>query len=578
MSVLFFGEMRRNVNDPHDPDADEFVLSKGHGAPILYAALRRSGCVDEDILTLRQHGSPYEGHPMPRSLPWVKVATGSLGQGLSVGVGMALAARKSHRKSRVYVLLGDSELAEGSVFEALQLAAFYGLSNLCAVADVNRLGQSGPTMLGHDMRAYRRRYEALGSQALPVDGHNVDLMRIAFDRARMEKKRPSIILAKTTKGKGVSFLEDREDYHGKPVSPEDLEKALAEIPEPKMPKVSVKSPRGAKPRRRVVEQPEAFRYEKGKEKATRAAYGSAVARLAKADPRIIALDGEVSNSTKSELVREQTPDQYIEGFIAEENLVGMALGMSVRGLKPFVSSFAAFLTRAHDQIRMAGYSSANVTFAGSHAGVSIGEDGPSQMGLEDLAMFRAVYGSTILYPCDAVSTERLVEAALKAGGIKYIRTTRPKTPVIYDNREEFPLGDFKVLRRSDGDQAVVVGAGVTLHEALEAHDRLGEIGIPVAVVDCYSVKPFKAEKLARLAERSGQRVIVAEDHAPEGGMGEMISRALNGNGGNGFSITCLAVSKMPRSGKPEELLAEQGIDAKAIVDTVEALIHLEKGA
>lgn len=573
MSVLFFDEMRFNPADPRDADADEFVLSKGHAAPILYAALKRAGCVAEDPMTLRTLGSPFEGHPRPGALAWVKVATGSLGQGLSVGVGMALAIRKQGRRSRVYVLLGDGELAEGSVFEAMELGAFNGLGNLCAVADINRLGQSRPTMLQHDLEAYRRRFEGLGWHTVVLqDGHDVEALRRAFAEARGVGDRPTVIVARTLKGKGVSFLEDRDGFHGTAVAQRDLARALAEIPAPAMPRVAIREPERVAVQMPRAETPRRFQYRRGEQEATRAAYGKALARLAEADPLIIALDGDVSNSTKSDAVLQLRPDQYVEGFIAEQNLVGMALGMAVKGFKPFVSSFAAFLTRAHDQIRMAAYSDAHMTFVGSHAGVSIGQDGPSQMGLEDLAMFRAILGSTVLYPSDAVATERLVEQTLRIPGLKYIRTSRPKTPILYDSTEEFPVGDFKVVRQSDTDSAVLVGAGVTLHEALKAADLLRGRGVAVAVVDCYSVKPFPADKFARLVERSGRRVVVAEDHFPEGGIGEMIRGALSGTG---FEVICLAVGKMPRSAEPEALLAEQGIDAAGIARAVEALAPVE---
>jgi transketolase len=570
VSVLFFHEMRYDVGDPNNPDMDEFVLSKGHAAPILYAALHRAGCTEEDPMTLRQFGSPYEGHPMPSALPWVKVATGSLGQGLSVGVGMAFAARLRRTKNRICVLLGDSEAAEGSVWEAAEIASHAGLKNLCAIVDVNRLGQSRPTMLEHDMRTYRRRFEAFGWNAIVVNGHSVEALLDAFSRAKAEKQRPTVILAKTFKGRGVSFLEDKEGWHGTPVGKADLEKALSEIPEPTMPQFKITPPRRSNGQSLRSKPPKPFQYEKGKPVATRDAYGNALARLAETDPLLVALDGEVSNSTKSDKILKTAPERYIEGYIAEQNLVGMALGLSAKGFRPFASTFAAFFTRAHDQIRMAALSSAGITFVGSHAGVSIGEDGPSQMGLDDLAMFRALPGSMVLYPSDAVSTERLVELALATRGINYIRTTRPKTPVIYDSGEAFAPGDFKVVRQSGNDQAVLVGAGVTLHEALRAHESLSARGINVAVIDCYCLKPFDAAKFIQVVENSGRRVVVAEDHHIEGGLGEMICRALSGSG---VPVICLAVEKLPHSGPAEALLADQGIDAKSITRAVSELLE-----
>ena len=569
MSVLFFWEMTYDMDNPHDPDNDEFILSKGHAAPILYAALARAGCTEADVMTLRTFGSPFEGHPMPGMLNWVKVATGSLGQGLSVGVGMALAAQMQMRKYRTYVLLGDSEVAEGSVYEALQLAVHYNLDNLCAIIDVNRLGQSGETMLGHNIESYRNRFASFGSKVISVDGHNIPQLISALSEAQKIKKKPTVIVAQTLKGKGVSFLEDKEGWHGKALGDEQLEKALKEMPDLPIPRIPIKKP--AKTTFPIKKSNTAIevKYKKGEMVPTRQAYGSALVKLCQKNNLIVATDGEVKNSTFAEKLFKANPQRFVEAYIAEQNMVSMALGMSVKGFNVFASSFAAFLSRAHDQIRMAALSEASLTLVGSHAGVSIGEDGPSQMGLEDIALFRSLPGSIVLYPSDAVSTEKLVELASNTKGLKYIRNSRPKTPVIYGNDEHFPIGEFKVLRKSDRDQAVVIGAGITLHESLEAHKELKNQGIPVAVVDCYCIKPFNAENLLELVKKCGNKLVVVEDHYLEGGIGEMISKALTNSP---VAIECLAVKKIPHSGKSGELLKDQSIDKSAIVRAIIKLV------
>lgn len=569
MSALFFNEMKYDTKNPFDQDNDEFILSKGHAAPILYSCLYRAGCVKKDLMTLRQFGSPYEGHPLPSALKWIKVATGSLGQGLSVGVGIALAAKLQGRKFRTYVLLGDSESAEGSVYEAFELAAHYNLNNLCAIIDVNRLGQSGETMLGHNISKYKKRFYGFGCNVISVDGYNVNQILNAFEKARKETKKPTVILAKTFKGKGVSFLEDKEGWHGKALNEEQLKQALAELPNPKNPKIKISNPEKVKINFRKPRNVIETNYKSKEMIATREAYGKALVKLAKENDWIVATDGEVKNSTHAEEMLKVRPDRYIEAYIAEQNMVGMALGLSVKGFTVFASSFACFLSRAHDQIRMAALSNASITLVGSHAGISIGEDGPSQMGLEDLAMFRALPGSIVLYPSDAVSTEKLVQLASNVSGLKYIRITRPKTPVIYSNYDLFPLGDFKVLRSSNNDKVVVVGAGVTVHEALKANIILEKSGINICVVDCYCIKPFDNQKFLNLVKRSGNKVVVVEDHYPEGGIGEMIMYAL---AGENILIKSLAVKKIPHSGKPEVLLDKYGINDKAIIKAVKGLI------
>jgi transketolase len=568
MAVLFFDEMRFDPKDPHARNADTFVLSKGHAAPILWAALKEAGAITEDLLTLRRLDSPLEGHPTPLS-PWVKVATGSLGQGLSAAVGMAIGRRLDGIPARVYCLLGDGEMAEGSVWEAAQMASFNKLDNLCAVVDVNALGQSGPTMLQHNLDSYLAKFVAFDWSAVAVDGHNVDEIRRAFEKARATKGRPTAIIARTFKGRGVSFLEAKPNWHGKPLKKgEELQKALSEVGDPKV-SVSV----GA----RTVEAPPRPRrefslddpalapaYQAGQDVATREAYGAALVKLGKVSPDVVVLDAEVKNSTFAEKFKDAFPDRFVECYIAEQNMAGAALGLATEGKIPFASTFACFLSRAFDQIRMAGYSRPrHLVFAGSHVGVSIGEDGPSQMGLEDLAMFRTVFGSTVFYPSDAVSAERLTALAAKTEGIVYIRTSRPKTKVLYPNTESFTVGGSKVVRSSPKDSATVVAAGVTVYEALKAADQLAKEGVAIRVIDLYSVKPLDEATLRRAADET-KRLITVEDHAPAGGIGEAVAAL-------GLSPRILAVRKMPRSGKPEELLRFSEIDAPAILSAVKAL-------
>lgn len=569
MSVLFFNQMKYDVRNPFNPDNDEFVLSKGHAAPILYSALYRAGCVSKDLMTLRKFASPLEGHPVPNSLRWIKVATGSLGQGLAVGVGMALAAKMQGRSCKAYVLMGDSECAEGSVYEALALAAYYKLDNLYVIVDINRLGQSRETMLGHDIESYEARFRELGAEPIPVNGHDVTEIMNAFEEARNLEAAPRIILAKTYKGKGVSFLEDKEGWHGKPLNQEELVKALAEVPQPKMPRIKINKPQKTEANLKKAWAPIIPDYALGQQVATREAYGNALVKLAQKNDVFVALDAEVSNSTFSEKLAKAYPQKYVECFIAEQTMIGIALGLSVKGFDVFASTFAAFLTRAHDQIRMAALSNANMTICGSHVGVSIGEDGPSQMGLDDIAMFRAIPGSMVFYPSDAVSTEKLVELASKAKGIKYIRTTRPRTPVLYNKKERFELGGFKILQESKEDRVAIIGAGITVHEALKAHDALQQNGINARVIDLYCVKPLNSKKLVDEVRKSNNQVIIVEDHYPQGGIGEVLSRKLNNYG---IRIECLAVSKVPGSGKPEELMRYVGIDAEAIIKTAKNML------
>jgi len=561
MSVLFFNEMAYDIKKPSNPDNDEFILSKGHAAPILYSSLKRAGCINENLNSLRKLNSDLEGHPVPNSLKWIKVGTGSLGQGLSVGLGFAFAAKLQERTFRTYVLLGDSEIAEGSIYEALQIAGHYKLNNLCAIIDVNRLGQRGETMLGHQVEAYRRRFESFGWNSRTIDGHNLNQIINAFDEAR-KSERPFVIIAKTIKGKGVSFLENMGGWHGKALDKIQLKKALAEIPNKKVQKIEIKKPEKSTPKEEIRKRFENNSYRIGKEIATREAYGNALASLTKSNSNILVLDGEVSNSTMSEKVKGKNPGQFVECYIAEQNMIGMTLGLSVKGFDVFASSFSAFLTRAHDQLRMSAVSKANFTVCGSHSGISIGKDGVSQMGLEDIGMFRSLPNSTIFYPSDAVSTEKLTKLSSELKGIKYIRTTRPKTKVIYDNKEKFSVGDFKILKQSDKDKVVLVGAGITAHECIKAYKELKNKKIPAAVVDLYCIKPFNQKNFIDFVRKHGNALVVSEDHYAEGGIGEMLSSKLNNSG---IKIKTIVVREIPHSGEKDELLRRYGINWEAIV-------------
>ncbi len=570
MAALFFGHMRYNAKNPHYYNNDRFILSKGHAAPILYAAWAETGLFPtEDLLTLRKYGSDLEGHPTPR-LPFVDVATGSLGQGLSVGAGMALAARLDKLDYNTYVLLGDGELAEGSVWEAASFAGIYKLNNLIAIVDANRLGQSQATAFGHDIGVYAKRFDAFGWRVESIDGHDLEEIAEVLSGVGLDDK-PLVIIAKTYKGAGVSFLQDREGWHGKPLNKEEAVKAIAElqpsaksgigvaIPAPnQLPAPNNAAPAGYPP----------VSYKPGDSVATREAFGNALARIGEADQRVVALDGDTKNSTYSEKFLKKFPERFIECFIAEQNMVGVAVGFGARGKVPFASTFACFFTRAYDQIRVAGISQANLKLAGSHVGISIGEDGPSQMGLEDLAMMRAIAGSTVLYPADAVSAEKLVEQMALAKGVCYLRTSRPKTPVIYKNDEAFPIGGAKVLRQNAGDKATVVAAGVTLFEALKAADALKNEGIGVTVIDAYSIKPLGKDIIRGAAAKTNNTVVTVEDHYAEGGLGDAVAGELSSAG---IKVHKLAVMALPRSGKPEELLAHFGIDAAAIVKKVKSL-------
>jgi transketolase len=571
VAALFFGHMRYDPKDPRYHNNDRFILSKGHAAPLLYAAWAENGFVPVSELTkLREWGSDLEGHPTPR-LPFVDVATGALGQGLSVGVGMALSACLDGLDFRTYVLLGDGECAEGSVWEAASLAGVCQLNNLIAIIDVNRLGQSQPTAFGHRLEVYQKRFDAFGWRTEVIDGHDMEEIVEVLAAAGLGKQ-PLAIIAKTTKGHGVSFIDDKEGWHGKALSKEEAAQALAELQPKAGSGLSVEIPaptRVASPNHQPPATYPSLAYKLGDKVATREAYGNALVRLGEADPRIVAMDGDTKNSTFSEKFYKKFPDRFVECFIAEQNMIGVALGFGVLGKIPFASTFAAFFTRAHDQIRMAGVSMSNLKLAGSHVGVSIGEDGGSQMGLEDLAMMRALPGSVVLYPSDAVSAEKLVEQMVKAKGIAFLRTSRPKTPIIYDNAEEFPIGGAKVLKQAASDKITVVAAGVTLFEALKAADTLSKDGLGITVIDAYSVKPLGKDVIRAAAQKTNNTVLTVEDHYPEGGLGDAVASELSTDG---IKVHKLAVFELPHSGKPEELLANYGIDAAAIVRKVKALV------
>jgi len=572
VAALFFGHMRFDPKNPHYHNNDRFILSKGHAAPLLYAAWAEAGAFPvEDLQKLRTIGSDLEGHPTPR-LPFVDVATGSLGQGLSVGVGMALAARLDNLDYRTYVLLGDGEIAEGAVWEAASLAGVYKLNNLIAVVDVNRLGQSQPTAFEHNIEIYRKRFAAFGWRVEDLaDGHDLEEILEVLSGVGLNDQ-PLVILAKTYKGAGVSFLQDKGGWHGKALSQDEATKAIAELqPSSKSASgVTIPAPTQlAAPANNAPASYPPLTYKPGDSVATREAYGSAIARIGETDARIVAMDGDTKNSTFADKFAKKFSDRFTECYIAEQNMVGVAVGLGARGKVPFASTFACFLARGYDQIRVAGISSANLKLAGSHVGVSIGEDGPSQMALEDLAMMRAIAGSVVLYPSDAVSTEKLVEQMASARGIHFLRTSRPKTPVIYGNDEQFPIGGAKVVRQNAGDKVTVVGAGVTLHEALKAADMLAKEGLGITVIDAYSIKPLGKDVILAAATKTNHLVVTVEDHYAEGGLGDAIAGELSAHG---VKVTKLAVRELPRSGKPDELLAKYGIDAAAIVQQVKALV------
>jgi transketolase len=570
--LLFGGTFRFEPQEPRHPNNDRLIFSKGHASSLLYSLWTAAGMLTEvDLKTYRQFGSPLEGHPTPR-FKYADAATGSLGQGLSIGVGMALNARYiDHLPYMTYVLLGDSEMTEGSIWEAVQIAAHYKLDNLVAVLDVNGLGQRGKTMVGHDLEVYAARMAAFGWETMCIDGHDLDAVVEAFAQAEEVRQRPAMIIARTVKGKGVSVLENKDDRHGKPLNPSELQQALQELgPVNRSVEGHISPPQDLRPRILFPREHELhLSYASDQPVSTRDAYGNALRRIFPAYPQMVVLDSEVSDSTRAVTFQSYCPERFFEMYMAEQNMVSVAHGLALRGQIPFVSTFGAFMTRAFDQIRMSQYSNANIKFVGSHAGISIGSDGPSQMALEDIAMFRSVPDCVVLYPSDAISTERLIEAAAEHQGMVYIRTARGASALLYDPEERFAIGDSRVLRNSTSDLATVVAAGVTLYEALAAYEVLKKDGILIRVIDLYSIQPPDTQTL-RLAAEQTRFVITVEDHYPAGGIGETVQSVLSGMG---VPVYSLAVRKRPMSGKPEELMAFQEISKSAIIQKVRTALE-----
>jgi transketolase len=573
--LVFGGILKYDLDDPHHPNNDRLIFSKGHASPLFYSVWAAAGRIlEKELLTFRKFTSSLEGHPT-REFKYTEAATGSLGQGLSIGVGMALNAKYLDKLPyRTYVLLGDSEMAEGSQWEAIEIAAHYQLGNLIGIIDVNRLGQRGETMYGHDLSVYRDRLASFGWEPIVIDGHYMPQILTAFKQAMQAKDKPVMIIAKTIKGKGVSFIEDKNGWHGKPLKKDELVRALQELgPIDKTLIGKIPKPEDLRPAELKGSDVIPVSYSLDKPVATRHAYGTALERIYPKFPNMVVLDAEVSNSTYSEIFKSKYPERFFEMYIAEQNMLGNALGLSIRGKVPFVSTFAAFLTRAFDQIRMSQYSLANIKICGSHAGVSIGEDGSSQMGLEDIAMFRTLLNSVVLYPSDAVSTEKLVEEMAKHDGIAYIRTTRKDTPILYRNDEVFRIGGSKILRSNKADVATVVAAGITLHEALRAYEELKQEGLLVQVIDLYCIKPIDVETLVQAALETGL-IVTVEDHFAEGGLGEAVTSAVSSTG---VAVYTLAVRKMPRSGTPDELMRYEEISHAAIANFIKDKVRNRKG-
>ena len=570
MAVLMSKYLHYDFGSPEDPRNDHLIFSKGHASPLLYAVYKAAGAIgDDEMLTFRKFGSRIEGHPTPM-LPWVDVATGSLGQGLPIAVGVALAGRKLDRLPyRVWVLCGDSEMAEGSMWEAFEHAGVEGLDNLTAIIDVNRLGQTGETMHGWDLEAYRARAEAFGWHAITIDGHDVAEIDRALTEALDTSGRPTVLIARTEKGHGVKAVANQPGRHGKLL--DDPEAAIAELGGLRSRTVPILKPDfDGEPHQFPTEKLQLPVYEPGTKEATRKAFGDALVALGKARGDIVAIDGEVGNSTYTEEFSQALPERFFQAYIAEQQMVATAVGLQVRQWKPFAATFAAFLSRAYDFVRMAAVSRANISLVGSHAGVSIGEDGPSQMALEDLASLRAVHGSTVLYPSDANQTASLVAQMADREGIVYMRTTREKTPILYEPGEEFPIGGSRVVRHSGDDVVTLIAAGITLHESIKAADALKAEGIAARVIDLYSVKPVDADGI-RAAARDTGAVVTVEDHWPEGGIGDAVLDALAAEQPHPLVVK-LAVTGMPTSGTPAELLAAAGIDAEHIADAVRRLV------
>lgn len=576
VAALFFYGMRYDPNNPDNQHNDRFILSKGHAAPVLYAAWKEAGMLSQqELMSYRTFNSVLEGHPT-RRFKYTEAATGALGIGLSVGVGMALNAKRDHLDYRTYVLLGDGELAEGSVWEAAEVASHYKLNNLIGIVDCNRLGQSSESLHGHHLQRFADIFHASGWDTLVVDGHNAQQLMTAIDKAREQIDKPTMILAKTIKGYGISLFEDKEDFHGKALTKEQLPTAITEL-ESRFAHAALYTgdyqwqpyevaQESAIQDGTIVLTLDDPKYKIGDMLATRKAYGQALVALGRVSSQVISLDADVKNSTYAELFEKTFPERFVQSFIAEQNMVSMAVGFERRGKMPFVSTFAAFFSRAYDQVRMAAISKARLRLVGSHAGVSIGQDGPSQMGLEDIALMAALPGSVVLYPSDGVSTHKLMQAMARYnGGISYLRTTRAETPILYENYEDFVIGGCKIVRQNEDDVACIVAAGITLHEALKAYDLLQKEGISVAVIDLYSIKPLDTQTLKLVAAQSGNTIITVEDHYLQGGIGQLVAYGLRNTD---IKIECLAVTELPRSGTPQELLAWAGIDAQAIVEKV----------
>ena len=573
VATLFFSVMRYDPKNPKAPNSDRFILSKGHAAPLLYAAWAEAGLFPKsDLLKLRTLTSDLEGHPTPR-LSFVDMATGSLGQGLPVGIGIALNAKFVDKLDhRTYVLMGDGESVEGSVWEAAEVARHHGLDNLCAIVDVNRLGQSDPTMLQHNMEGYRARWSGFGWHAIVVDGHDIAALVTAFDEAARTKGKPTVLLAKTFKGHGISFMEDSPSWHGKPVPKgEDLQKALDELTKQLKPgngTVQTVKPNTSAPVVTATNALPPSPYKLGESAATREAFGVALEAIGAANLLVVGLDADVKNSTYTDKFGKKFPNRFFENFIAEQNMLGAAAGLAACGKIPFVATFAAFFTRAYDFIRMAAISQSNIKLVGTHVGVSIGEDGPSQMGLEDIAMMAAQPGVVVLYPSDATCTYRLVELAAAHKGMVYLRAGRPKAPVIYGPEERFQIGGSKVIRQSASDVLTIVAAGVTLFEALKAYDQLKAAGISVRVIDLYSIAPIDRTTLIDSARATQGRILTVEDHYAHGGLGDAVLSAV---GPEGLRVHKLAVRVIPHSGKPDELVDHFGIGARSIVEATKQI-------
>jgi transketolase len=568
LAVLWADHLRYDVGDPKNPANDRFVLSKGHASPVMFSMLKAVGAItDEQLLSFRRFGSPVQGHPVPlEDMPWIDVATGSLGQGLPIGLGMALAMRLDDSPARVWVLMGDSEVAEGSVWEAMENASFHGVSNLTAILDMNRLGQRGPTMLQWNGQAYVERARSFGWEAFEVDGHDVEAIDRAYRRAEASD-RPTLVVARTEKGHGVSFLADAEGWHGKALREGEAARAIEELGGERHVSFTPPKPEPWSPPEPTRGQLDLPTYEEAV--ATRKAFGEALRALGAARSDVVALDGEVANSTYTEDLAEVAPERFFELFIAEQAMLGAAVGMQVLGKVPFAATFGAFLSRAHDFVRMAAISRAAIRLCGSHAGVSIGEDGPSQMALEDLASMRAVHGSTVLYPADGNSTAKLTAAMAGLAGVSYMRTTREKTAALYAAGEEFPVGGSKTIARSDDDRVTLIGAGITLHECIGAAELLAGDGIPARVIDCYSVKPIDAVAV-RAALRETGTLVVVEDHWIEGGLGDAVLEAVASGGQLSGRVVKVAVTQMPGSGTAEELRDWAGISSAKIAERVRA--------